>query len=294
MPRVSEAVAKSWTVAALLDWTRGHFDRSGVESPRLCAEILLAAAMGCERIELYTRHDQAPATEILDRFRDHVRRAADGEPIAYLIGHKEFFSQRFEVTSDVLIPRPDTEVLVERVIDLVRRDPALRRIVDIGTGSGCIALSLARHLPEAEISASDISEAALAVARRNAEKLGLAARVDFRAGDLTAPWSDRDFDVLVTNPPYIGLSEKSGLPRNVRDFEPHLALFAGDDGLQTLRRIATEAASLLAPGGHLLCEIAWNQADAVRDLLTAAGWHDMVAYRDAARHERVLHARRPA
>lgn len=286
-----------WTVARLLQWTREHLQQKGIESARLCAEILLAHAMGCERIRLYTQFDQVPSESVLTPFRDLVRKAAGGVPIAYLIGQKEFFSLPFEVSPAVLIPRPETEILVERVVALVRKErDGTARIVDIGTGSGCIAISLAKHLPQATVAASDVSDAALETARRNAERHGVAERIDFRAGDLFAPWSADDaaaFDVVVSNPPYVA-TENAPLEPQVREHEPATALFAGADGLDVIRRLVADAPRRLAAGGELLMEIGFDQAEAVRALLTAAGWSNIETYRDHAGIERVFRARRPA
>jgi release factor glutamine methyltransferase len=292
----AEAQNKPWTVTQLLDWTRGYFEKHGVESPRLCAEILLAHAMACDRIELYTRYQTVPTEETLRTFRAAVREAADGKPIAYLTGTKEFFALEFEVTPDVLIPRPETEVLIERTIDLLRHDQHHKHtILDVGTGSGCIAISLAKHLPQVAICASDVSPTAVEVARRNARRHGLLERIEFRVGDLFEPWgSERRFDVIVSNPPYVAESDAASLPANVRDFEPREALFAGDDGLLVVRRLIAEAPQYLRPGGRLLTEVAYNQSGAVRGLLDESAWSDIVTYRDALGHERVVHARHRA
>jgi len=284
----------TWTVQRLLDWTRGHFEQNAVESPRLCAEILLAHAIGCERIELYTRYHSTPDEAALSTFRTSVKQAAEGRPIAHLTGEKEFFSLAFEVTPDVLVPRPETEILVERVISLARqKDNEIKTILDVGVGSGCIAISLAKNLPEAAFSASDISEAALAVARRNAARHEVSARIDFRAGDLCSPWdAEQQFDAIVSNPPYIAETEAADLPTNVRDYEPSLALFSGPDGLDVVRRLAAETPPHLKPNGHLLMEIAYNQAADVTRLLDESGWRDIVTYKDDLGHQRVVHARR--
>ena len=255
--------------------------------------------MKCERIRLYTCFEQVPGPDVLQTFRDLVKQAATGRPIAYLTGTKEFFSLTFEVSADVLIPRPETEILVERTITLVRQSPeTLRSILDLGTGSGCIAVSLATYLPGVRVLASDVSEAALTIARRNAARHGVAERIEFRSGDLFDPWSGADgspaaFDVIVCNPPYIG-SVGSPVDDSVRDFEPHVALFAGPDGLEVIRRVLGQAPRRLNAGGHLLMEMAFDQAAAVRRLVDDASWREIVTYRDAAGHERVLHARRSA
>ena len=285
-----------WTVSRLLTWTRDYFKRQDVESPRLCAEILLAHAMGCARIHLYTQHESVPEAEIVRKFREAVREAATGRPIAYLTGTKEFFSLAFEVTPAVLIPRPDTEILVERTISLIRQsDGTLRSVLDLGTGCGCIAVSLAAHLPDAALFASDVSEDGVAVAQRNAERHEVEQRISFAAGDLFAPWvGAAPFDVIVSNPPYIATAPGTPVADNVRDFEPAEALFAGPDGLDVIRRIIAEAPAHLSAGGHLLMEIAFDQAPALRDLLETKHWQDVTTYRDGAGYERVVHARRRA
>jgi len=277
-----------------------------VEAARLCSEILLAHAMQCERLRLFTQYEQVPGPDVLAAFRESVRQAAAGRPVAYITGSKEFFSLRLEVTPDVLIPRPETEILVERVIHLVRRGNNPRpAILDLCTGSGCIAIALARHLPEAQLAASDVSPAALAVARRNAERHELDARIAWRCGDLLAPWgraaaADESawappaFDIIVCNPPYIAESQAATLPVTVREHEPAAALFGGPDGLALVRRVLNEAPARLAPGGHLLCEIAWDQAAAVRELTGTGPWTDLITYRDGGGHERVVHVRRGA
>lgn len=291
----------AWTVARLLAWTRAFFDRKSVESSRLCAEILLAHALQCDRIKLYTHFEESPSEEVLRAFRESVRQAADGKPIAYLTGEKEFFSLAFEVTPDVLIPRPETEVLVERTIDLVRKSAgALRSIVDLGTGSGCIAIALAKHLPDAELFASDVSDAALAVGKRNAERHDVAERIAFRSGDWFGAWSESSkngtaarnrFDVIVSNPPYIGRAQAESLSAKVRDFEPHVALFSGEDGLAAPRRLVRDAPAHLRAGGYLAMEIAFDQADAARELFDAGVWEEIVFHRDGLNHERVVQAR---
>ncbi len=291
--------ATPWTVARLLTWTRGYFQQHHLESPRLCAEILLAHALACERIRLYTRFEETPSDDVLTRFRGLVKEAAAGRPIAYLTGTKEFFSLPFEVTPDVLIPRPETEVLVERTIDSVRKSGSQgAALLDLGTGSGCIAVSLARHLPQARLFASDISPPALEIARRNAARHGVGERIEFRLGNLFEPWlapgadgQPPAFDIVVCNPPYVRTNDPA-LARNVRDFEPHLALFAGPDGLEVIRRLVAEAGRWLTPAGQLLLEVAYDQAGAVRDLLASRDWQAITTYRDPAGHERVVHARR--
>lgn len=293
--------ATPWTVARLLTWTRAYLTRQGVESPRLCAELLLAHALNCERIRLFTRHDEVPGEDVRARFRGLVKEAAGGRPIAYLTGVKEFFSLPFEVTPEVLIPRPETEILVERTIDLVRKQgPADAAILDLGAGSGCIAVSLARHLPNVRLFASDVSEAALCVARRNAERHGVSDRIVFRMGSGLAAWragadgsAPRVFDLIVCNPPYVAAGSTVVEPQ-VRAFEPATALFAGADGLDVIRVVLADAPRHLGRGGQLLMEIGYDQAGALRELLARGPWEDVTFYRDGGGHERVVRARRTA
>ena len=292
-----------WTVARLLSWTREYFTRGGVESPRLCAELLLAHAMGCERIHLYTRHDEVPAEQILAPFRELVREAARGVPIAYLVGTKEFFSLLVRASRrDVLIPRPETEVLVERTIHLVRhgRQSQSSRILDVGTGSGCIAIGLARHLPEARRPRQRRFRRRPGPSPGETPKRhGVAQRVELRAGDLFTPWCIADdepalFDIIVCNPPYVATSG-APIDKSVREHEPAGALFAGNDGMEIIRRVLAEAPQHLVAGGHLLLEMAFDQGQRVREQCTSGGyWEKVVTYRDGAGHERVLHAQRGA
>lgn len=287
----SESETAAWTVARLLAWTRDYLDQRRIESPRLCAEVLLASALGCQRLQLYTRTEEIPAEPVLQRFRAWIREAGGGAPIAYLIGVKEFFSLAFEVTPDVLIPRPETETLVERAIHHVRHaGRPIRTILDLCTGSGCIAVALAKNIPEVKLFASDISAAALQVAQRNAARHQLAERIEVRAGDLFAAWpAEQVFDLIVSNPPYLGRDRAGELPRTVRDFEPHAALFGGEDGLDLIRRLLSEAAPRLTPGGSLMFEIAFDQAPAAQALVDSQTWNHNVIYRDLGQRDRVLH-----
>jgi release factor glutamine methyltransferase len=295
-------VEAPWTVARLLAWTKDHLHKRGLESPRLCAEVLLAHAMGCERLQLFTRYEEVPKGAALDQFRAGVREAAAGRPIAYIVGRKDFFSLPFEVTPDVLIPRPETELLVERAIAWARGlgAGASPRILDVGCGSGCIAVALARNLPAAALGASDISEPALAVAKRNAERHGVSARIDFRLGDVLAPWreaadgmlpDDAKFDLIVSNPPYLRPDDTTTVAESVRKFEPAIALFGGADGLDVVRRLAAEAPALLRGDGRILIEIGLGQAESACAILREAGWTDVSTTRDGGGIERVVQGR---
>ena len=244
-----------WTVGRLLTWTTEWLTGKGSEAPRLEAEVLLAHVRGCQRIALYTAFDTPVAEAERGRFRELVKRRGEGEPVAYLVGSREFFSLPFRVTPAVLVPRPETEGLVIRVLDLCRPQ-AGPRIVDVGTGSGAIAITLAKHLPKASITATDVSSAALAVARDNAARHGVAERIAFLECDLLDhPQAAGPWDVIVSNPPYVREDEFDSLPRDVRLHEPKAALVSGPTGVEIIERLAALAAARLVPGGWLLCEI---------------------------------------
>src|SRR5262245_36534608 len=225
-----------WTIRSLLEWTEGYLRQRSVESPRLEAQLLLAHALDCRRIDLYTRSDEAPAEEQRGRFRELVRRRAEGCPVAYLVGRRDFFFLDFEVTPAVLIPRPETEDLVNEFLRLAKTVPN-PTVLDVGTGSGAIAVSVARQHPGARVTATDVSPEALAVAARNAGRHGVADRVRFLAGDLFAALPDGErFDFVLSNPPYVAAEEMAGLPPHVRDHEPRLALDGGPGGLAVIER----------------------------------------------------------
>lgn len=284
---------ETWTVGRLLTWTTDWLAAKGADSPRLDAEVLLAHVRGCPRITLYTAFDQPVADAERARFRDLVRRRGEGEPVAYLVGSREFFSLPFAVTKDVLIPRPETEGLVVRTLDLCRSGEA-PRIVDVGTGSGAIAVTLAKQLPRARLTATDIAPAALAVARANAERHGVAGRIEFVACDLLAePRAAGPWDVIVSNPPYVREDEYPALPRDVRDHEPKAALVSGPTGIEIVARLAAEAATSLVAGGWLLVEIGPAVAEAAAAALAAVpGLEAGPTLKDMAGLPRIVQARR--
>jgi release factor glutamine methyltransferase len=286
-------MAEEWTVRRVLDWTTAHLKQHGSETPRLDAEILLAHARGCKRIELYTRFDE-PLTEAQRAvMRDLAKRRAKSEPVAYLVGHREFFSLDFRVTPEVLIPRPDTETLVVELLD-VARPLETPRILDLGTGSGCIAVAAAVNLPSARITATDLSETALAVARQNAETHAVSKRIRFLQGDLFAPLGgDEQFEVIASNAPYIADGEREALQNDVRRYEPHTALFAGPAGTEVLFRIIEGAAARFAPQGALILEISPEQAATVRARIESNGvYEDVRVIKDSAGLARVVRARK--
>jgi len=297
MSREGAAADAEWTVGRLLTWTTGWLGRQGSESPRLDAEVLLAHVRGCPRIALYTAFDAPVGDAERAAFRELVRRRAAGEPVAYLVGSREFFSLPFSVTGAVLVPRPETEGLVVRVLDLCRgREPAPAefRIADVGTGSGAIAVAIADQLPAARVVATDVSSAALDVARRNVERHGVGDRVELVECDLLEdPRVSGPFDVVVSNPPYVRDDEFAALPRDVRLHEPRTALVAGPTGTEIIRRLVPAAAARLAAGGWLLVEIGPGVREAAESAVAAEPrLEPMPTLADLAGLPRVLQARR--
>ena len=254
----------------------------------------MAEALECERIELYTRFDEIPPDPVRVRFRDWVARHATGEPVAYLVGLRELFSLLFEVSPAVLIPRPETEHVVSAALDFPGILDRTCQVADVGTGSGNIAISIARHAPRAAIVACDVSPAALDVARRNAERLGVEERIRFLHSDLLdAVDQPRQFDLMVSNPPYIGTDEQGTVQDSVRDHEPSLALFAGADGLSVIRRLVESAGPRLVPGGRLIMEISPLIVEPCRELVSdPAVFSTVDVIRDLAGLPRVVVARR--
>lgn len=301
--RSTGADAKSetevWTIGRLLSWTAEYLAKSGAENPRLDAEVLLAHARGCPRIELYTAFTE-PATDALrDAFRALVKQRAAGMPVAYLVGRREFYSLAFEVTRDVLIPRPETEFVVVEALDCLekmqpRSEDSPARIADVGTGSGAIAVALAVHSPRSRITAIDVSSAALAVASRNVEQHRVGDRVELLEGDLFSNVdANRQFDVIVSNPPYVSESELVQVSRDVREFEPRLALVSGPTGTEIIERLVAQAAERLVSGGWLIFEMSPMIEGRVRALLADRPEFDAPSIRkDLAGLPRVVIVRR--
>ena len=282
---------KRWTVLELLKWTTDYFKAKGIDTARLDAEILLGFALGIDRLRLYLDFDKPITAEERTRFRELVKRRADERvPVAYLTGVREFWSLPLAVTPDVLVPRPETETLVEAVLAELPDVEAELTAFDLGTGSGAIALALAKERPKLRVVAGDVSPAALAVAQRNAEALGLADRVHFVQGDGFAPVLGQRFDVIVSNPPYLAESEARTLDPELAH-EPRGALFAGADGAALLRRIVHEAQLCLRPGGLLALELAPAQADELTQCLAERGFDGPRSHRDLGGRPRVVTAR---
>lgn len=283
----------SWTVLRLLRWTTSHFAGLGIESPRLDAECLLAAALGVDRMRLYLDFEKPVSESERGVFRELVRRRGGARvPVAQILGRKEFWSLPLLVTPDVLVPRPETETLVAAALDLLPEGrPA--DVLDIGTGSGAVALAIARERPLARVVATDISDAALEIARRNADELGMAERIRLARGDGFAAVEDQSFDLIVSNPPYVAESQRGSLPPELAH-EPEVALFAGSDGLRVLGQLAAGVASRLRPEGGFAVELAPEQAPTVAGWCRDAGLLDVRTRRDLAGRPRVVEARKPS
>jgi release factor glutamine methyltransferase len=278
-----------WTIESLLRWAMDDFRARGIESPRLDAEVLLARALGTTRIQLIVDARRPLSQDELSRMREMVRRRRLREPVAYILGEREFYGRTFRVDGRVLVPRPDTETLIDVALSRTRAVSMSLRALDLCTGSGCVAITLGRERPTASVFAGDVSPDALAVARDNALRLG-AYNVAWRQGDLFASVaSPLRFDLITANPPYIAVADLATLQPDVRDHEPRMALDGGDDGLALLRRlIAGAPPRLVAPGGVLAVEVGAGQAAAVVDLFERAGFSGIEAQRDYGRIERVV------
>ena len=257
--------------------------KAGVPEAQREAGSLLGYVLGRDRSFILTHAEDAIAEEQAERFRECLERRAQGEPLQYITANQEFFGLDFEVTKDVLIPRPETELLIETALELLTPS-ADAFICDVGTGSGCIVITLMQQRKQARAVAFDISPAALAVARRNAVRHSVAERIDFVLSDCFAALNSREprpsFDLIVSNPPYVEEGAMAELQREVRDFEPRSALAAGADGLDIIRRLLLEAPSFLRTGGYFLLEIGFNQAAAVRELLDPKIWKLMDIHKD--------------
>ena len=257
-----------WTILKLIRWTDERFQKEGLPSPRLDAEVLLAESLGMDRVGLYTHFEQPLQPRELARFKKRIQRRLAREPLAYIVGKREFWSLTFEVTPDVLIPRPETEILVAEALQLLAgadRPAWCGRILEIGTGSGAVSVALAKELPSALLVATELSEKALAVARKNALVHGVQDRIQFLQGDLFDPLEEGSpFELVLFNPPYIPRDHFASLASEVRDYEPRVALDGGKDGLAFFRRALPRVGKFLHPEGWFLAEIGEGQDQEVR------------------------------
>jgi release factor glutamine methyltransferase len=273
-----------------LEHAVGVLTSRDVASPRLAAEVLLMHTLECDRAHLYAHPERVLTPDEMNEYHSFVHERASGKPTQYITGHQEFWGMDFLVTEAVLIPRPETEHSVEAVLDLARADLSIKKIIDVGTGSGCIALAIAKELPDREIHASDISEVALAIARENAERLGL-ERVQFQKTDLLRGAKPGSYDLIVSNPPYVGKNEPEKVQQIVRDWEPELAVFGGATGLEVYERLVPQAMDTLRAGGWLLMEIGYSIEQPIRELLRR--WSQVQIKPDLQGIPRVAIAKRP-
>jgi len=286
-----------WTILKLLSWTSDHFASFGIEHPRVDAEILLAHTLGLRRIDLYVQYDKPLLRQELARFRESIQRRVQREPVAYIIGEKEFWSLELKVTPAVLIPRPETECVVETALAVIAEDAGagVRKILELGTGSGAVILALAAERPGDILCATDQSEEVLSIARENAERHGVLQRVSFFRGDWFAP-IDRQadgFDLILSNPPYIRRNDIPDLQPEIFCFEPNTALDGGPSGIESLGHIITAAPPYLRPNGHLLLEIGHDQRTALERVIEKTGsYQEAVFIKDYSGQDRVLRIRK--
>lgn len=287
-------MSETWTIKKLLDWVSEYFTDKGIDSPRLSAELLLSHVLDTQRIMLYANFDKTVAPSHLDTLRPLVKRCGAHEPLAYLIGHTEFYSLRFVLTPDVLIPRPETEGLVEKAIDFLRAlDTPEPKVLDLCTGSGCIAGAIAKNVPSAKLTATDISKNAIRIAQKNFQSLGIGDRIETRTGDLfDAIEPGETFDLIVSNPPYVTDGEYENLDPNVKDYEPAQALKAGPEGLDLIEKIIQAAPASLAPKAALILEMGYRHGSNVQNLLQNANYTDIRIHKDHAGHDRIAFARK--
>jgi release factor glutamine methyltransferase len=280
---------EAWTIGRVVRWAGDDFRRRGFESPRLDAELLLAHALGIDRVRLIIDAQRELAPHELARYRELIVRRRAHEPVAYILGEREFYGLRFRVDARVLVPRPDSEALVDVALERTQRWSLYGRALDLCTGSGCVAIAFAKRRPAWRVTGLDLSSEAVSLARYNAFAAGAVWGVAFAAGDLFEPLAENaGFEVVTANPPYIPSGEIRSLAADIRDFEPRFALDGGTDGLDVTRRIVRDAPARLVPGGILAVEVHHDQAERVTELFLRAGFASIERRRDYAGHERVV------
>ncbi len=290
---------KSWTIKELLEVTADYLKEKEIESPRLSAEILLAHQLDVQRMDLYLNFDKPLNESEISGYRSLIRRRIKREPAQYITGVQEFWSLEFMVGPQTLIPRPESEVLIEQAIKLLNADPIFKdkafKLLDLGTGSGALAISMAKEMPQARIWATDISSEALDLAQLNAKKHGVSDRIEFYQGDLWGPMRDRDaaFDIILSNPPYVSDEEYEGLPPEVRDYEPRVALGGYEGGMYYIERIIAEGSDFMNPKGWLLLEMAPHQTEKALDLIGQnKGYGEKYRIKDYSHNYRVVVAQK--
>jgi release factor glutamine methyltransferase len=277
-----------WTVKKILDWTVDYFTQKHITEPRLSAEWLLAEVLHCRRIDLYLQFERILTARERDLYREYVKRRANREPVQYILGETEFYGLPFKVTPSVLIPRPDTEILVDKVVEYLKTlpNPDSQKLLDVGTGSGCIAIALAKHFPKLTILAIDKSEDAIRIAEENAIRNQVS--VNFQVIDFfELNTANSEFDIIVSNPPYIAETDWHNIQPEVKQFEPHSALLAGKDGLDFYRKMIPELKPKLTPAGAVFLEVGYNQSGAVVTMLQQQGFNTTV-YQDYAKINRIV------
>lgn len=286
---MSEDSTDVWTVQKVLTWATNDFRSRGLDSPRLDAELLLCETLGVDRIKLIVESKRPLEKEELTRFKTLIQRRRSAEPIAYVLGEREFYGLPFKVDARVLVPRPDTETLVETALRRTQARDQFGVALDLCTGSGCVAIAFAKQRPTWRVLATDLSQPALEVAQLNAERLGACFGLQFLQSNLfEALPKEQRYSLITANPPYIPSGDIPELQKDIKDFEPHLALDGGADGLDLVRRIVIEAKPFLGPGGILAMEIGYNQSDRVAALMLDAGYEDVVRDSDYGGIERVV------
>jgi release factor glutamine methyltransferase len=292
MTGIAESNDEAWTIGRVLLWASQDFKKRGIDSARLDAELLLGRVLATDRVRLIVDSQRLLHPDELRAYRDLIKRRRNGEPVAYILGQREFYGLPFRVDTRVLIPRPDTETLVDVALDRTRSRSMYGKALDLCTGSGCVALAFKKQRRTWRVTASDASPDAVAVARDNAARLGLTWGTHFTTGDLFGPFAaDERFDLITANPPYIPGPEIATLDVGIREYEPRLALEGGADGLSLVRRIIADARSHLAPGAVIALEIGHDQSDRVAALFEEAGYASIDRRRDYGGHERVVSAR---
>jgi len=287
-----KTLATDWTIREVLNWTRGYFEAAGIVQPRLEAEILLAHALEVDRLHLYLAPDKPLTTDERTRYRTVIQKRHEGTPLQHIIGEVSFYGLRFRVSREALIPRSETEELLDQVLKHAPRDRSIR-CLDLGTGTGVLAVCLARYLPKAEVTAADVSQTALLLAKENASLNGVDARIRFVESDWFAN-VEGPFDLIASNPPYIPATAIASLPREVRDHEPRTALDGGDTGMESIARIIESTRAHLASDGLILMEIGETQGPAVMEMMQAAGLEAVSVSQDMAGKDRFAMARRPS
>jgi release factor glutamine methyltransferase len=285
-----------WTVKKLLDWITKYLDEKGVDSARLCAELLLGHVLGLERIHLYTNFDKPVSQSDLDQLHSLVKRAGNQEPVQYLVGKTEFYSMEIEVSTNCLIPRPETELLVEYAIEFLRSRQGPQLVCDLCTGSGCIAVAIAKNHPETKIIGTDICDKALTMADTNVKKHNLSDQIELLCGDLFEPLVPQldkaKFDLVVSNPPYVSTKEYEKLDKNIKEYEPSHALLAGVEGLDYYQKICSKIGEFLKGDSAVIIEIGYTQGQEVKDLIHNTGlFAEVQIIQDIHSHDRIVVAK---